>query len=76
MIPKVDMDLIDKNFVNGLTKMETKDTIENQIFSTAYLSSFLFRFNELLYNEYLTRSKYGNDFFNERTRYAKNKSIS
>lgn len=75
-IPNIVINNTDSNFIKGLSSVETVKNIKNQMHSIAYLTSFLFNLNELLYKEYLTRSCFGTDFLNERERYLNTNYIS
>jgi hypothetical protein len=75
-IPYMTLKDINSNFLNELTKIDTSNsTPTNQMKSINYLTSFLFELNQKLYNEYLDRSKYGQDFNKERNDYLKRKQL-
>lgn len=75
-LPRINFNDINNNFYKGLSKIGNEATTDNQMNGLAYLASFLFEFNNRLYGEYLERSSYGNDFYNERVKYLKLNNIT
>jgi hypothetical protein len=68
--------LLNSNFVNQFAKIDAFDKSNyNQMNSLSFLTSYLFEFNQKLYNEYLVRSKFGFDFNKERVNYLKKNKI-
>ena len=74
-ISYLDIQNINKNFVKGLFKIDTKVNTKNQIESIGYLSSYLYKLNNELYKEYLNRSAFGKDFSKERNSYLTKRKI-
>lgn len=70
-IPIIDLGKINSNFVDGLFKLKTDDTVKCKMEAASYLTSFIHQFNIELYNEYLLRSNFGKDFRFEREKYLK-----
>jgi len=62
MLDHVELKTNLNDVIKGLLSTSSDNTIPNQIKSITYLSVFLFRYNNELYREFLTRSKFGSDF--------------
>lgn len=70
-VPYCDIENIDLNFVKGLFNIDTTINIKNQIESIGHIASYLYKFNNKLYNEYLERSEFGKDFNKDRSIYTR-----
>lgn len=75
-LPRIDLESIKLDFIKGLFKLKTEPTFTNKIIATAYIGSFLLRYNKELYNEYAIRSGLGRDFSVERQTYLKRNKIT
>lgn len=70
-IDHADIKAINMNFIKSLSGISLNIDIKNQIDSIAHLTSYLFKFNSLLYDEYLNRSVFGKDFSKNREVFLK-----
>lgn len=71
-----DLKFEERDLIRGILSINNDSRLENQINAISFLSSFLFKYANRLYNEYNTRSEFGKDFEKIRKDFFKLKGIS
>lgn len=71
----ITLQLNTESIVRGTLALKVDRSLESQINAVSYLSTFLFKYINELYQEYNSRSAFGSDFNKHRKDYLKSKGI-